>query len=322
MLPKVVHIAILPAMRTCAFLALGFLTLAPAAHAAGFDCAKASTAIEKAICADPDLSKADDRLTETFAATLATTLQPEELRREQAIWLQQRDRIAGKAELRDAYGRRIAHLAALKAKWLAVRRGVDPESARQSCVVPPSAPSDTKCSVEKFAAIPGASDLVYQLQTYKQDDLRRAGGAVVFRKTAAELAPVVAVADDAAYYEQPTVVRSAAGDLLLVPGALDGTGHINASVLFRLEADRLTEIDTRTWLYDLQRRLPQGLGAWKGIFPDYRTFTARTPLWKGGDANCCPTAGRADIKLKLTADRLVIEDVAVVRGAKAAESPD
>ena len=50
-LPKVVHIAILPAMRTCAFLALGFLTLAPAAHAAGFDCAKASTAIEKAICA-------------------------------------------------------------------------------------------------------------------------------------------------------------------------------------------------------------------------------------------------------------------------------
>jgi uncharacterized protein len=310
-------------MRTLAFLAaIGCLTFAAAAHAAGFDCAKASSAIEKAICADPDLSKADDRLTDAFAATLAATLQPEELRRAQAIWLQQRDGIAGKARLSDAYRSRISELTALKAKWLAVRRAVDPESARQKCVVPPDAPDDARCSVEKFGAVPGSNGLVYQLQKYQQDDLRLAGGAVVLRKSSDALVPVVAVAEESAYYEEPSVVRSPAGELLLVPGAIDGTGHINASVLFRLEADRLTEIDTRSWLYDLQNRLPQGWGAWKGIFPDYRTFTARSALWKGGDANCCPTAGRADIKLKLTGDRLVIENVAIARGAKAVESLD
>jgi uncharacterized protein len=39
---------------------LAFLTLLPATQAASFDCNKAATPIEKAICADPALSHADD----------------------------------------------------------------------------------------------------------------------------------------------------------------------------------------------------------------------------------------------------------------------
>lgn len=43
---------------------------APAAQAASFDCAKASTPVEKAICANPDLSRADEVLARAYATAL------------------------------------------------------------------------------------------------------------------------------------------------------------------------------------------------------------------------------------------------------------
>lgn len=67
--------------------ALALLSV-PAA-AASFDCAKASTPFEKAICDNPDLSKADDRLAKTFA-TATGGLSPAALtlaRNDQRGWL-------------------------------------------------------------------------------------------------------------------------------------------------------------------------------------------------------------------------------------------
>lgn len=79
------------------------------------------------------------------------------------------------------------------------------------------------------------------------------------------------------------------------------------------------EIDTQSWLADLERRLPQGWGAWKGIYPDYETFTAWGRLWQAGDGNCCPTAGRADMTFGLRDGRLVIRELEIVRDAPAAD---
>jgi hypothetical protein len=42
---------------------------------------------------------------------------------------------------------------------------------------------------------------------------------------------------------------------------------------------------------------------------------AETPLWQDGDGNCCPTAGRAVIRLGLRDRRLLIEDVKIFKGA-------
>lgn len=42
----------------------------PVAHAASFDCNKAGTSFEKAICASPDLSKADETLAKAYATAL------------------------------------------------------------------------------------------------------------------------------------------------------------------------------------------------------------------------------------------------------------
>lgn len=116
------------------------------------------------------------------------------------------------------------------------------------------------------------------------------------------------------------MVDSPAGKLLLLPGHVSGTGNFNAEIVYRDDDGHLTELDTRSWRRELDRRLPDGFAVWKGVFPDYGAFTASTPLWQRSDGNCCPTAGRADIRLDLQGDRLVIRDLAVARGADAAES--
>ena len=59
------------------------------AHAASFDCAKAKTAQEKAICGSPELSAADDRMAAAYRDVLAAVT-PEiaaELRDEQRAWI-------------------------------------------------------------------------------------------------------------------------------------------------------------------------------------------------------------------------------------------
>jgi uncharacterized protein len=46
------------------------LLFASWAHAAGFDCTKASTLVEKAICSDSELSKLDDLLMISYKEAL------------------------------------------------------------------------------------------------------------------------------------------------------------------------------------------------------------------------------------------------------------
>jgi hypothetical protein len=109
------------------------------------------------------------------------------------------------------------------------------------------------------------------------------------------------------------------GKLLDVSGTMDGTGAFNAGSLYVMDGEKLSEIDTESWLFDLAKRLPKGWGAWKGIFPDYAKLTATTPLWKSGDGNCCPTAGRATLKLGIRNGRLVIVDLQIRNGEAAAQ---
>lgn len=70
----------------------GCLASAPA-FAASFDCTKASTAIEKLICADANLSGLDEALGRTYFDALEQSRQDDRarLRREQAAWLKYRD---------------------------------------------------------------------------------------------------------------------------------------------------------------------------------------------------------------------------------------
>lgn len=294
------------------------LLVAAGAEAASFDCNRATTAVEKMICAQSDLSKADEALARTFASALATTLRPATLRLDQIGWLAQRDKLTTVDDLRMAYRNRTVELSRLTAAWVKFRHPALVEDARTRCLAPPDAPADA-CTVEAFAALPGGEGLYYQQQVYREGGLRAGAGIVAFSEKDNWLTPVAAVAEDTAHYGAPSLLLSPVGQLLVIPGHLEGTGNFNAGALYRREGEAFVEIDTQSWLGDLQQRLPRGWGAWKGIYPDFATFAASTPLWQAGDGNCCPTAGRADLTLGLRDGRLVIRELEIVKGAQAAD---
>lgn len=80
-------------MKTCSVMRIGWcivLVIAgAAAHAASFDCAKAKTPKEKAICTTPALSKADEKMAMAYRAVLAAapSEMTSEIREGQRVWL-------------------------------------------------------------------------------------------------------------------------------------------------------------------------------------------------------------------------------------------
>lgn len=109
-------------LASIALFGLG-LALAGPASAASFDCAKAGTATEKAICKDPGLSKLDEQVAAAFKS--AQGLWPAGnwsvyLRTEQRGWLKDRDAICkgDVACLKQDYQRRLSFLTHPSLKWM------------------------------------------------------------------------------------------------------------------------------------------------------------------------------------------------------------
>jgi uncharacterized protein len=81
-----------PMRKTLLALTVPFL-LCALAHAASFDCTKAKTAQEKAICGTPALSAADDQMAAAYRAwlTAAPPASAAGIRENQLVWLRTRD---------------------------------------------------------------------------------------------------------------------------------------------------------------------------------------------------------------------------------------
>jgi len=109
---------------------------------------------------------------------------------------------------------------------------------------------------------------------------------------------------------KPEIVTTAAGTILYLKIAYDGTGAGNASEYYLWASRRWMPIEADAWLNDLTRRVPAGLQLRKGVWPDLGTMTAETGLYRDGDANCCPSGGVARIRLAIRARRFVIDAVA------------
>ena len=80
------------------------------AFAASYDCSKASTATEHAICDYPELSALDDLMGQTYrlAKTSANWMTPQQLRNTQKAWMQQRNRCGDNFDcLRSSYVQRL-----------------------------------------------------------------------------------------------------------------------------------------------------------------------------------------------------------------------
>lgn len=93
------------------------------AIAAGFDCARAATAVEKLICADRSLSKSDEELSARYQSSLAGSSDPATLKNQQRDWLLNvRNRCTNAACLQEAYASRIAQISSGRHSTISEKR--------------------------------------------------------------------------------------------------------------------------------------------------------------------------------------------------------
>lgn len=95
------------------------------AFAASFDCSKASTFVEKTICADEELSSLDVKLADAYNTAIAGTSDKVALRDEQRLWLREtRDKCNNVDCLNKVYRLRIAILEAYTRSIEGVHDGI------------------------------------------------------------------------------------------------------------------------------------------------------------------------------------------------------
>lgn len=94
-------------MKRLLLIVLGWLMLSFVAHAASFDCKKATTKVEKLVCADAELSKLDEKLSAAYKTALQDQSQAEMIRQEQKSWLKRRNACVDIACLKSSYRIRI-----------------------------------------------------------------------------------------------------------------------------------------------------------------------------------------------------------------------
>ena len=80
------------------------------AYAVSFDCAKAKTFTEKAICQDPELSALDDELSMMYTSAVARTKNSKALKKQQEKWLKERDACQNETCVKKSYQKRIIDL--------------------------------------------------------------------------------------------------------------------------------------------------------------------------------------------------------------------
>jgi uncharacterized protein len=98
-------------VRKCLWITLLVSLWATQALAAGFDCAKAATKVEKLICNDPALSQLDDQLSQKYIETQASSSDKDAVKKQQLDWLKNARNACESVDcLKTAYADRLAQL--------------------------------------------------------------------------------------------------------------------------------------------------------------------------------------------------------------------
>ncbi|WP_376099085.1 hypothetical protein ACE7GA_10285 [Roseomonas sp. CCTCC AB2023176] len=151
--------------------------------------------------------------------------------------------------------------------------------------------------------------LLFQVQAGRTErDGLRAGIVLLSPAQNGTWAPL-AWAFEGAAYEAPRLVEGDDGPLLLIPGRRGGSTGGNAELLYRRTPGGWRDVGLDGWQSDLAARLPAGLELRGPVDYDMRRLTARTRLWRDGDANCCATGGWATLRFRLDGDALRLEEV-------------
>lgn len=101
-------------MKRILWIVLGCIVNMISAQAASFDCAKASTKVERLICVDATLSKLDEEMSATYKAALRDEKQAIAIRQAQKQWLNIRDDCVDVICVKRAYETRLSSLTVKK----------------------------------------------------------------------------------------------------------------------------------------------------------------------------------------------------------------
>lgn len=105
-------------------LSIAVALMAGNAHTASFDCAKASTKVEKLICADRELSELDDRMANAYEWDTEGGDALPRFRGSQKAWLAKRNVCADADCIRQRYDERIAELSCKSERMAGAAIGV------------------------------------------------------------------------------------------------------------------------------------------------------------------------------------------------------
>ena len=95
--------------RVLSVMALGAFSVS--SHAASFDCQKAASFVEKAVCQDALLSALDEKLSAAFDKAISQSSNPNALKKQEMNWLKtKRGRCQDNACLEKVYSQRIVEL--------------------------------------------------------------------------------------------------------------------------------------------------------------------------------------------------------------------
>lgn len=143
-------------MKRTTLIVLGWLGLSLTAHAASFDCAKASTKVEKLICGDAALSKLDVELNAAYKTALQDEKQADTVKQAQKQWMKERNGCADAACVKGAYEARLSLL-------VVTRIPSDTAAAAKQNDTPPTS-EDWHCELE---STPGARKYCEQARDAK-----------------------------------------------------------------------------------------------------------------------------------------------------------
>lgn len=257
-----------------------------------------------------------DRAEADYLAATPLPVDARDAAREWRLWWQETD----PAERPAMEAERIAELERATARDRQLAGHItDFDSLATAC--PPLGPD--ACRVEAAGVVllpadaetgtPARSLYWQQLRTGGQWDMPLAA-VVLYTPMADGRLEARSWVQTAIVHEPPVLIEGYDDLYVAIPGYHDGTGRMNADVLFRwvLDAEHpFTQIDVTSWKADLADQLPPGLAVWKGVGYRWPALMAETSLWQDNDANCCPTGGDAWVSLAIEGDRLVIEHLQV-----------
>jgi len=255
----------------------------------------------------PTAARAQDAVDAAFRDALSVTPLPKTLEAEHAAWLRDRSEVEPRERPAIDSGR-MDELRAAAAADRAVRAW-STSRADLGSACPPIGMERCEVIEGGFLRRPldeGYGETLHWIRLRGASEWGPRAEGVVLLSGDDRLRPV-AWSARTFWHEPPQLVEIDGRTLIALPATYDGTGRLNADVLFDWRTDgAMVEIDQRPFREQLQAALPPGLEIWKGLVFHWPTLMAETSLWQANDGNCCPTGGEAWIDLRIEGDALVL----------------